>query len=95
MPSWGALSITFPKEYDINLIALGSSCRIKDWDLNLATGIPTCTIGAATRVDIFLNGYTLSQITRYSIEILGVTTLNIDSAGFEFTIASYYYNNIF
>lgn len=60
-----------------------------------AGGTPSCKAGAANRIDLFLNGYELDQLSRYSIEIFGVTTLNIDSSALEFTIASYYYNNIY
>ncbi|KRW99610.1 hypothetical protein PPERSA_03411 [Pseudocohnilembus persalinus] len=95
VPVNGAVSVFFPETYDINLLELGASCKIKDFDLDGAGGIPTCRIGTEKRVDLLLNGYELDQATLYSFEILGVTTLNIDSTGLEFTIASFYTDNIY
>lgn len=95
VPGQGAISVTFPLEYQIDLISLKATCAPKDFDLTKAAGIPTCRVGAANRVDLYLNGYQLNLITKYSITISGVTTLNLETKSLQFTIASYYYDNIY
>lgn len=95
VPTQGAIAVTFPPEYDIDLVALGVTCAPKDFDLSNAGGIPFCRVGTSKRVDLFLNGYSLNKLNKYSIEIFGVTTLNIQNSNIQFTIASYYYNNIY
>lgn len=59
IPEDGAISVTFPESYDINLLNLGASCEPYNFDYSYSESEPYCKIGSAKRIDLYLNGYEL------------------------------------
>ncbi|EAR88802.2 hypothetical protein TTHERM_00262980 (macronuclear) [Tetrahymena thermophila SB210] len=89
-PTTGALSVFLPVGYPYNLYDMQTQCVLVGFDKNAQ-----CSIGSATRMDIFLNGNTLNPTLQYQIIMKNINTFVAPTSPYNMIIQSYFNSNIY
>jgi len=89
VPVQGALTLTIPSAYG-NLLLNNATC---------SSTLPSpayCLVATNSRIDLYLNGTVLNPLTTYEVQVIGLVNPNVASmVGLDFTLASYFDNNIY